>query len=371
MPPWSAPVSFLDEPPQRSARRTQRRPPPRGPGTDRQTLLVRRGIAIGAGVLVLVLLILVIKGCRDSAREQSFKDYLRNVASLMDQSNQESRALFGLLAKPGTQSPVQLGTSVNSYRGEAAQLVDRAKSLDHPDELSTAQRYLVDTLEFRRDGIAAVARELPIALGNTNSDEASARIAASTQEFLASDVIYNQRVLPNLKGPTAKEGLTDDVAFAQSRFLLDLGWLSPTTVADRVSRIRSGTGSTGTVAPGLPGTRLGTVTVKPGGQTLTQGAAVELKSSPNLSLDVQVMNQGENDEKQVRVRLSITGAGNPINVTKTIPAIAAGETQTATIPLAATPPTGRPVTITVQILPVPGEKNVTNNKGTFSAVFTG
>jgi hypothetical protein len=331
---------------------------------------VRRLIAVGGGLLVLVLLIFVIKGCRDSAREQSFKDYLRNVAALMDQSNQESRSLFGLLAKPGTQSPVQLGTSVNSYRGEAAQLVDRAKSLDHPDELSTAQRYLVDTLEFRRDGIEAVARELPLALGDTNTDEAAARMAASMQEFLASDVVYNQRVLPNLKEPTEKEGLTDQVAFAQSRFLLDLGWLSPTTVADRVSRIRSGTGTTGTVAPGLHGTGIGTVTVKPGGQTLTPGGAVELKTSPNLSFDVQVMNQGESEEQGVRVRLSITGAGNPINVTKTIETIAAGETQTATIPLAAAPPTGRPVTISVQILPVPGEKNVTNNKATYSAVFT-
>jgi hypothetical protein len=364
-------LSFLDEPEERPSRRTQRRPPPRGPGTDRQTLLVRRGFAVGAGLIFLILVIFVIKGCRDSAREQSFKDYLRNVASLIGQSNQESRSLFDLLAKPGTQSSVQLGTAVNSYRGEAAKLVDRANSLDHPGELNTAQRYLVDTLEFRRDGIAAVARELPIALGDTNTDQAATRIAASMQDFLASDVIYNQRVLPNLKGPTAKQGLTDQVTFAQSRFLLDLGWLSPTTVADRVSRIRSGTGTTGTVAPGLHGTGLGTVTVNPGGKVLTPGAAVELKASPNLTFDVQVMNQGENDESQVRVRLSITGAGSPINRTQTIDSITAGQTQTATIPLAATPPTGRPVTITVQILPVPGEKNLTNNKATFSAVFTG
>jgi hypothetical protein len=364
-------LSFLDEPEERPSRRSSRRPPPRGPGTDRQTLLVRRGFAAGAGIVFLILLIFVIKGCRDSAREQAFKDYLRNVAALMDQSNQESRSLFGLLAKPGTQSPVQLGTSVNSYRGEAAQLVDRAKSLSHPDELSTAHRYVVDTLEFRRDAIAAVARELPLALGDTNSDEAATRMAASMQEFLASDVIYNQRALPNLRGPTAKQKLTGQVTFAQSRFLLDLGWLSPTTVADRVSRIRAGTGSTGTVAPGLHGTGLGTVVVNPGAKTLTPGAAVELKASSNLTFDVQVMDQGENDEKQVRVRLSITGAGTPINRTQTIASIAAGQTQTATIPLAATPPTGRPVTITVQILPVPGEKNLTNNKATFSAVFTG
>ena len=363
-------MSFLDEREQRPPRRTQRRPPPRGPGTDRQTLLVRRGFAVGAGVLVLVLLIFAIKGCRDSARQQSFKDFLRNANSLIDQSNQESRSLFGLLAKPGTQSPVNLGTQVNGYRGEAAQLVERAKSLDRPDELANGQRYLVETLELRRDGIAVVAQQLPTALGDVNQDQAAAQIAAGMQDFLASDVIYNQRAVPDLRDPTKKEGLLDQVTIPQSRFLLDLGWLSTTTVSDRMSRIRSGTGSSGTIAPGLHGTGLGTVTVKPGGQTLTPGGAVQLKAVPNLSFDVQVIDQGQNDEKQVRVRLSITGAGKPIVVTQTIASITAGQTATASIPLAATPPTGLPVSIMVQILPVPGEKNVTNNKGTFAAVFT-
>jgi hypothetical protein len=362
-------LSFLDEREERPTRRTQRRPPPRGPGTDRQTLLVRRLLAVGGGLVALVLVIFVIKGCRDSAREQAFKDYLRNVDSLVNQSNGESKSLFDLLAKPGTQSPVQLASSVNGYRSEAAMLVSRANGLDHPDELSTAQRYLVDTLEFRRDGLAGVARELPTALGDTNQDAAATRIAAAMQSFLTSDVVYNQRVLPDLKGPVDKEGLAGQT-FPQSRFLPDLGWLSGTTVSDRVSRIRGGTGSTGVVAPGIHGTGLGTVTVNPGGQTLTAGGAVQLKATPNLSFDVQVMNQGENDEKQVQVKLTVSGAGKPIVVQKTIPAIAAGQTGTASIPLAASPPTGLPVTVMVQILPVPGEKNTTNNKGTFAAVFT-
>jgi len=365
-------LSFLDEPEERPtrSRAQRRRPPPRGPGTDRQTLLVRRGFAAGAALLVIVLLIFVIKGCRDSAREQAFKDYNRNVAALMDQSNSESRSLYGLLAKPGTQSPVQLGTSVNTYRNDAQTLVDRARRLEPPDELKTAQRYLLDTLEFRRDGITAVATELPTALGDANTDAAAARIAAAMQEFLASDVIYNQRVLPKLKSETAKQGLADQVTFAQSRFLLDLGWLSPTTVADRMSRIRSGVGSSGTIAPGPHGTGLGTVTVKPGGQTLASGSAVQIKAAPNLSFDVQVTDQGASGEKQVRVRLTIAGAGKPIVVTQTIPSIAASQTATASIPLATPPPTGLPVTIKVEVLPVPGEKNTTNNRAQYSAVFT-
>jgi CARDB protein len=112
------------------------------------------------------------------------------------------------------------------------------------------------------------------------------------------------------------------------------------------------------------------VTVKPGGQTLSTGSAVQLKAVANLSFDVQVNNQGQSDERNVRVRLSITGAGKPIVVTQTIDAISAGQTATASIPLAATPTTGLPVTITIDILQVPGEKNLTNNKGKYAAVFT-
>jgi hypothetical protein len=97
---------------------------------------------------------------------------------------------------------------------------------------------------------------------------------------------------------------------------------------------------------------------------------VSIKSSPNLSFDVQVMDQGNNAEHNVAVKVSITGAGTPIVVQQQIPTIAAGQTTTVSIPLAAAPPTGRPVTIAVQIVGVAGEKNLTNNKGSFAAVFT-
>jgi hypothetical protein len=361
-------LSFLDEREERP-RASARRPPPRGPGTDRQTLMVRRAVAVGAGLLGLVLLILLVKGCRDSAREQAFRDYFRDVNGLIDQSNQESRALFTLLTKPGTQSPVQLGSSVNSYRGEAAQLVERAKSLDQPDELNVAQDYLVKLMELRRDGIAGVAEELPTALGDAGQEDATKRIAVYMRNFLASDVLYTERVVPALRRGAKKEQLEGEVDIPKSHFITDLGWLSATTVADRIGRIRGGGGGTAT-APGIHGTGLGTVTVKPGGQTLAAGGAVEVKATPNLSFDVQVMNQGENDETDVPVKVSISGAGKPIVVQQRLDSIAAGQSKTVSIPLAATPPTGRPVTIQVEILAVPGEKNTDNNKNSFAAVFT-
>jgi hypothetical protein len=331
--------------------------------------MVRRAIAVGAGIVVLILLVLLVKGCRDSAKKQAFRDYFRSVDGLLQQSNQESRALFGLLTKPGTQSAVELGSNVNGYRGEAAQLVDRAKSLDHPDELNGAQQHLIDVLEFRRDGIAGVAEELPTALGDAGQEDATKQIAVDMRTFLASDVIYTERVVPTMHKRAKAEVPEEDLQVPKSHFITDLGWLSPTTVADRIGRIRGG-GSNGPAAPGIHGTGLGTVVVKPGAQTLSSSGATEIKATPNLSFDVQVMNQGENDETDIPVKLTISGAGKPIVVQQKLPSITAGQTKTVSIPLAATPPTGRPVTISVQIVGVPGEKNLDNNKASFAAVFT-
>jgi hypothetical protein len=140
-------------------------------------------------------------------------------------------------------------------------------------------------------------------------------------------------------------------------------------VADRISRIKGG-GSSAPATPGLHGTGLGTVTVKPGGQTLNAGGATEIPSAPNLSFDVQVMNQGENDETEVPVKMTVSGAGKPIVVQGKIDAIAAGETKTVSLPLAASPPTARPLTIEVQAIGVPGEKNLDNNKAEYQVVFT-
>jgi hypothetical protein len=329
--------------------------------------MVRRAMGFGGVVAVILLLVFVIKGCRDSAREQSFKDYVRNVDGLVQQSDQESKAIFGLLDRPASQSPIQLQTTVNGYRTEASQLVDRSRSLDHPDELAQASRYVTETLELRRDGVAGLARQLPSVLSEATRDQAAGQMASHMQELLASDVVYNRRAVPSIIKPTRKEGILSSVEIVHSHFLHDLSWLNPDVLKNRLSG-RAAT--TAAIKPGLHGTSVGTVTVKPSGQQLQAGGAAQIKASPNLAFDVQVMNQGDNAESQVQVRVSISGAGSPIVVEQKIPSIAAGQPATATVPLAAAPPTGRPVTITVQVVPVPGEKNATNNKQTFGAVFT-
>ena len=145
------------------------------------------------------------------------------------------------------------------------------------------------------------------------------------------------------------------------------------TVADRIGRIGSGDAcqsDAGPVEPGLHGTGLGTVTAQPGGTQLSEGRATEIKAAPNLSLDVQVANQGEHAEQNVTVDVAIRGAGKPIELEERLPEIAAGQTETVSVPLSSTPPAGQPVTVVVAIAKVPGEETADNNRGEFPVVFT-
>ena len=363
-------MSFFDERADRPGRTgTRRRPPPRGRGTDRQTVMVRRFVGAGLGVLLLLLLVLGIKSCRDSQRRDSFKTYVRDVAALVQTSDSESKNLFAVLAKPTSQGQVQLQNAVNGYESEAAGLVDRAKGADHPDELATAQRYFVQTLELRRDGLAHIARELRGALGGQGKEDAVGRIATQMQLFLASDVLYSQRVLPGLKKPLKSEKLLREVDIPKSRFLPDLQWVRPTFVAQSLAGLGTGTVG-GPVAPGLHGTSLIGTTAKPGGEALSEAGATQIAVSQKLSFDVTVQNGGENDERDVGVRLSIVGSGPAIVREQTIPTLVAGAQKVVSIPLAATPPLGRPVTIRVTVKAVPGEKKVDNNRASYPAIFT-
>lgn len=368
-------LSFLDErdDPPRPPR--PRRPPPRGPSTDAQTLLVRRAIAIGGGLLILLLLYLGIRGCQASQKEQGFKDYVRDAAELVAESDQQSTSLFERLSDPGN-SEVDFTSNVNGAKVQAEQLVDRARKIDVPDELKGAQENLVETFEFRRDGLDGIAREVA-ASGSEDKEGSSAdRIAAQMQFFLTSDVIYSQRFLPKLLGTIEEEDLSQDVPVPDTlrtpeaiSFLPDISWLRPASVAQKLAGIGGGGGDEA-AAPGLHGTGLGSVTVRPSGAALTEGQAVQIPAGEDVSFDIELADQGENPEENIVVSVEITGSGDPIQLEETLDAINPGESKVVNVPLAETPPIGEPVDIKVKVEPVPGEEKTDNNEATFTAIFS-
>ena len=332
--------------------------------------------ALGAGIVVVILLFLLIKGCASIRKENSYKDYVREVSADVQQSQQESDAVFGLLRKgqAAGQSPVDLQNNINGFRAEAAKLAERARKRDVPGEVKGANRYLVDALQLRADGLGSVARLLPTALGDQGAGTAIKNIAAQNRLFDASDVLFTQRSLPQLFKTIKDQGLESDVPIpttlrSPKGFLPSIDWLRPNSVASQLTGTAS-TDESAAATPGLHGTGLVAVTVQPAGKALSTAGTTDITAAKGLSFDVQVQNQGQNDEKNVTVQVKISGAGKPINVDQQIATIAQGATETASVPLPSLPATGRPVTIAVSIKGVPGEKKLDNNKQSYQAIFT-
>jgi hypothetical protein len=359
-------LSFLDEPdePVRSRRR-----PPRGPSTDRQTLMMRRTIA-GVGLVVLaILLVLGVRGCLNAREEQAIQDYGDDSADLLRASRLQGANLFKLLqSEGGTDEAVNITNALNGYRVEASNLVDRARDLDRPDPVSGAQDALVELLELRRDGLTVVADSLPRALGDQERREGTQRVTEAMQIFLASDTIDMVRFRPQLRSALEQEGL-DVPALPRQGFVPDVEWLDAAFVADQVNGLKTGTGGTDEeAAPGLHGNGIASVAL--GGTPLTPGASASVQLSEDLSFDIQVQNQGENTETDVTVTVSVGEGNDAIDLDDTIDTIAAGEIKPVTIPLASQPPTGQSVPVTVEVKPVPGEEKTDNNVQEFSVIFT-
>ena len=364
-----------DEPPTRAQR--PRRPSGArtrgGVGTDPQAIRQRRLIALAFGVLLFIVLAIGINACLDSRARNRLIDYNRDVATVIAQSDRDvSRPFFETISQGG-QSPVELESAVNQLRNVADNQVEQAEGFDVPDELEGAQRNLLLTLDMRAAGLGKVAGEIRTALAE--GDEASRavdQIAAQMQQFLASDVVYDTRVIPFIQKALADKDV-EGQDIADSQFLPSLDWLQPTTVAERLDA-PSGSSESGAgeqnVAPGLHGH--GLVSVAVGDVTLQPGeTANRIPAGSDIAFTVTFANQGENPERNVNASVRIRGGGTrTITARRRVPETQPGQNAEATIPLTQSPPIGTPVTIEVSVARVPGEEKVDNNRQTYTAIFT-
>jgi hypothetical protein len=360
-----------DEPRTRSQPRPRRTTTPPAAGAQQQALVVRRAVALGAGVLVLILLVVLVRGCVNTRHENALRDYNHEVSSIAAESqDQVGRAFFDLLSRPGAESATDLQTAISGYREQAETQLAQAKRLSTPGDMKGAQQSLLIVLESRRDGLDVIANQIRTALGEGDaSGDAITAIAAEMQVFLASDVLYDMRVIPFIKAALDKAGV-EGQEIGDSNFLSDVSWLAPATVASKLGQeAPSQGGQAGEPAPGLHGNGLESVSV--GDVTLQPGVANRIPAKPAPVFTVRFVNQGENDEFDVKVVVTVEGTGfKAIRVERTVDTVARGQTAEATLALPKTPPIGQAVTIKVQVRAVPGEQKTDNNRAEYPAIFT-
>ena len=330
--------------------------------------MLRRTIALVGGVVLLILFVLLVRGCLNTRKENAIKDYGNDSAELLRESKEDGDQLFNLLeGKGGTDQATAIINTLNGYRTSSSNRVDRADALDVPGDLNGAQDDLLEVLQLRAQGLADITDALQVALGDQDRRQGSDDVAKQMQIFLASDIVDTQLFRRKLFEVLRDQGLPAP-NLPKAGFVPDIQWLQPDFVADQVNALRTGTGGGGSAAPGLHGNGIAGVTL--GGTALAPGGSASVQLAGDLSFQIQVQNQGENTETDVVVTVTVGDGGDADTQEETIPTIAAGELKTVTIPLDKQPATGQNVPIKVEVKPVPGEQKTDNNTQESSVIFT-
>jgi hypothetical protein len=364
-------LSFFDEDDEPRTRVRPRRAATSGAAPERRTVLIRQGVLFGGFLIIAILLVFVVRSCQQSAKENALKDYNREVASIVRESDtQVGRPFFELMRNPGSESATSLETTINGYRGQAEQQYEQAQRLDVPDEMVPAQRSFLITMEQRRDGLAAIATRVRTALSEDAEAAQSAieEITGAMQLFLTSDVLYETRTFQFIREALA-EAEVGGQTIQRTEFMPGIEWLQADRVAEALGQPppADGGGTGGEPAPGLHGTGLDSVRV---GDLQLQPDAPNRIPATEREFVVTFTNQGDNDETDIQVVLRIEGAGEPIRVVRRVDSVPQGTQAEATLALTEAPPLDQPVTIHVEVRPVPGEEKTDNNVAEYEAAFT-
>jgi hypothetical protein len=329
--------------------------------------MVRRRVVAGVGVVLVIVIVLLINGCLKGQQQQSLKDYNHAVSLIAQESDtQVSHPLFTALAgasgKPATDVPVQ----INQVRIQAQSIASHAKELSVPSEMAGAQRALLMALDLRAEGMTKIAALVPTALGGQGK-QASTLIAGDMETFLASDVLFSQRVVPLIQQALASNGI-QGLTTSTSRVLPNVGWLDPATTLSRItgqassSSTTSGAPVAGNHGSALKGVAVGTNTLAP------EPTLNHITGGGSPTFTVTVEDSGEFSETNVKVDITVTAAGKQYKASHVINKTEPGKSVNVEIPVAGVP-LGVASKIEANIEGVPGENDLENNKGTYLAIF--
>ena len=352
--------------------RTPRRPPSIGPlkPGNMPPLQYRRLGALAVGILaVIVILVLLARGCSGSSSQSKNIDYFNAVKeqSLTPSSDVSSNFHKTLNLASGTKLKVvkQQLSSEAAAMGKAA---DAAASIAPTKQLEQYQPALVQALQYRVAGLNCLSENISQAWKRKRAAGAGRVLAPCTQRLLASDIIYSDSF--SEPATTALKGL--GVQVPASRFLdpSDAGLVTAAGIGEAINRLKP------SAVHGLHGLGLVSVVALPQGTTLQTGSSQinQLTGDDKLVIVVSARNFGNFREVGVPVTLTLSHAGSKIKRSGTIGSIDKGATETVRFPdlfknASTQPEFTQRYKMTVTIAKVPGESVVANNTRTYLVQF--
>jgi CARDB len=344
-------------------RRRGPRPPVRPP-TGLTPLLRLVGL-ISFAILIVLLLILWVNGCREDQRKDTYRDYVENVAEYAKSSGDLGRQFNTLLTTRGTkQSDVE--NELSGLADSQNQIATRARELEVPGRLRAQHAHMLDSFDLRFEGLKGMTDAFKSTAASTNANQAGPLLAQQMKRFVASDVIWEDL----FKDPTIRElqnlSITG-VNVPDSTFLPNSDIATTASMKAVWQRIHGTETGDPTCTP--RGTGIVSTKVLPSGRELSADETNTIQASTDLGFAVLVENSGCAQEVGLKVRLTIQQT-QPITKQATIALLNSGDETTVEFRDITLPRFDQRTSLTIEVDPVPQEQSVDNNTASYPVQFS-
>jgi hypothetical protein len=367
---------FFDEPETEEATQ-RRRIPPRGPdgprrpsrpprGPTQLTPLLRLILLIVFGIFLLVLFGYFIQGCVGESKTRRYQSYMADMTQLSKSSDSVARELNDQLTTPGIKEQ-DLEAQLDGLAERQDQIVNEASDIDSPGPLREEHEHAIDAFQLRANGISGLARAFRETRASQNATNAGALLAAQAQRLIASDVIWDDFFVEPSKSFLRSEGVTG-VAVPDSNSLVN-GDLASTRSMEALWKRLHGA-ATGGTPTGLHGTGIVSLVALPANQQLSTDEETIVEATTDLAFAATIQNTGESQEVGIVVTLTIQKSPEPIVKTQRISLINPGETKRVVFEDLGQPPFGPRTIVKLDVKPVDGETNTSNNTAEYPVIFS-
>ncbi|MCW2976010.1 MAG: hypothetical protein JWM06_1291 [Actinomycetia bacterium] len=347
-----------------------RRPPMRAP-TGLVPLARLVGL-IAIAIALVVALVFWVGACQGKNKHADYASYAAKVKTIAQSSSELGKELATKMTAPGLKQ-ADLETSLQRYAQQEQQAYDLAQQIRAPGPLRRIHQHLVDALELRAKGLAALGDALSQVTVARDSSKPVATLTAKAQLLTASDVVWDELYRVPASQELTALGITG-VVVPESHFISNPELVSARSFSILFGRLHpasTGGAPSGTTT-GKHGDALVSAKVLPQGATLSTSTSTVVKVSADLSFLVTVQDSGDFQELNVPVTLTITAGGKPIVQRHSIQLIQPAQQQTVSFGNFNLPPTafGANATVKVEVGVVAGEIKTDNNKATYPVLFT-
>lgn len=362
-PSWEEPAERREGPPRD---RPPRRRGPRFRGPGNLTPLLRLVALIALAILIVVLLAVWVEGCATNQKRERYQDYMTEIGEIGNASARLGQMLASTLTTPALKLE-DLDAKLGGFVQTAENQVERADGLRPPGPMHNPHLGAIEALRFRVNGLRGLQTAFQETADASDPSVAGQQLAAQMQRLVSSDIIWTDSFRSPAEAVLVSESV-EGFEVPTSEFVAADEIAAPGALAAIWQRIQ-GAADGGTPA-GLHGSGIAHVIALPSGTELSTTTETTILVTDELAFEVGVEDTGDSQEVQIKVTLTIPSTPDPIVKVQTIPLIDPGETKAVRFQVGTLVPFGETVSVKVDVDPVQGETNTTNNTAEYPVIFS-